>query len=480
MNYRYMGYIASFITGMAILILEIISFRLLAPHFGTSSYVIGIIINTILLALAVGYISGGYTVDRFPSHKLPYLIILGADIYLMIIFCIYPVLLQFLSKRSVIAGSFAAILLMFFVPAALLAFVPTYLIKLLIIEKKVGTASGRIFFISTLGSIVGGLLTTFVFIPNLGSRTTFLMTIVILLMITIIGLVKFNKRFSLCFLLLAVPFVFSQATSSEYIYQTESEYNIISIREEKGSLFLELNDNFGYQSQSLDQETKLSYSYYDYLLFPNLLIDANRTLILGNGAGTSMMQMSHFFDTEIDGVEIDSKLTEVGRAYFRLKLNEDKLTIFHEDARTFLIHNDKGYDVINIDVYAGSPYIPFQTATVEFFQLVNRSLNEGGIVAINIPGYSINTPFGDYYLNTVTRVFPNSYLSGHVLYAFKSDLDKDSIIQRIGGKKLPENLDYISRKVLSKLEKVDLKSSGNIFTDELAPVEKMTFEIIKR
>ena len=108
------------------------------------------------------------------------------------------------------------------------------------------------------------------------------------------GLWRFTK-FSPLLLLLFIPFRFVSANTSHFLYSTESEYNLIMVTEEHGQRFLRLNKLWGYHSKSLNPETKLSYDYYDEFLVAQLFSDAQATLILGNAAGTSMMQTTPFF-----------------------------------------------------------------------------------------------------------------------------------------------------------------------------------------
>lgn len=475
---KYMEYITCFTTGFAVLVFELASFRLLAPYFGVSSYVTGSIINTILLALSIGYVVGGYAADRYKSARLPYLVILGSTLYLFIIYAIHPHLLHSLSFRSVILGSSIAILSMFFLPMVLLAFIPPYFIKSLAQKNQVGKAAGGIFSLSTLGSIIGGLATTFLFIPYLGSRITFLLTVILLLTISVVGLWRFTK-FSPLLLLLFIPFTFVSADTADFLYSTESEYNIIMVTEDKQARYLSLNKHFGHQSKSLNPETKLSGDYYDLFLVAQLFTDANSTLILGNGAGTSMMQTRHFFNARIDGVEIDSVLTEVGKDYFGLVL-DDRTRIYHEDARTYLIKNQDKYDVIYIDIFAGSPYVPFHVTTLEFYRLVKSALSENGVVAINLPRYAGGTQLGEYLLNTIAAVFPNSFLSFHVLYAFKNATNLEKLRASLNTSEIPPYLAPVTSITLKKMQKVTLTSPEKIFTDDYAPVESMSYAILRK
>lgn len=475
-NKNFFAYAVCFITGMVILILELISFRLFAPYFGNSAYVIGILINTILLALALGYYIGGYTADKIKSNKLPYFVIFIVAIYLLIIFASYANILQYFSNLSTISGVFIAAIIMFFIPTAFLAFIPPYFIKILATKQTIGTISGRIFSISTFGSIFGGLLTTFILIPSIGSRSIFLITIILLIITSIFGLARYSKMFYLLFLFLVIPFFISpSATGSNIIYQAESEHNIITVYNESGTLYLRLNQNKTFHSISLDSKTKLSYEYTDYFLIPHMILEAENTLILGNAAGTIMTQTTYFFDTNIDAVELDPKLTDVGEKYFNLRGN-----VFHQDARNFLIKNKKKYDIINIDISSGNFYIPFHLVTLEFFMLINNSLNENGILIINILPPFFNTELGDYYLNTIIQVFPNSYFSGDQLYAFKSNISRETIIQKVDEFKAPQDMDLVIYKFKLNFKKIGLEPSDKYFTDDYAPIEKLTFEVMKR
>ena len=104
--------------------------------------------------------------------------------------------------------------------------------------------------------------------------------------------------------------------------------------------------------------------------------------ILGNAAGTTSRAYEEFFPrTRVDGVEIDSELSEIGRRYF--DMNNPRLHLYHEDARPFLRRIDARYDVISVDAYR-QPYIPFYLTTVEFFETVRDRLAPGGVLIVNV------------------------------------------------------------------------------------------------
>ncbi|MCF7916184.1 MAG: fused MFS/spermidine synthase [Candidatus Omnitrophica bacterium] len=478
---KYFEYNICFISGFSILSLEIISFRIFTPYFGTATYTSGIIINTILLSLALGYLLGGIAAHKFKSYKLPCFMILGSSLYLLAVLFYYPFILKTLTFKSLIMGCITAVLILFSLPMILLAMVSPYLIKLLHVKNDVGKISGKIFALSTLGSVVGGSFTTFIFIPSFGSKISFSIIVYFLIAISIIGLIKYNKRYSLVLVLL-IPFYFlpSNKQPKDTIYKGESEHNVITITKKKKHFYLKLGINSGYHSKSFDFKNYLTKSRYDYFLFPQLLLNAKNTLVLGNAVGVSMSQIHTFFDTNIDGVEIDAKLTNLGKQYFGLKIDK-KLSIFHEDARTFLYNDKKKYDIIYLDVYTGNSLIPFHVTTIEFFKLLDKKLNKKGIIAINLPYFPLESKFIEYYLNTIIKVFPNSYFfsKGFIVYAFKDNIDKKTMYELTKNKEIPNQLSELSTTILLKLKKINKKNSKNIFKDDYAPVEKMTYHIFE-
>ena len=475
---NYFAYLTCFITGLVILVIELVSFRLLAPYFGTSSYVTGIIINTVLSALAIGYYIGGYTADNYKSIKLPYIIILLTAIFLLIFFYLYPIILKYMSHYNAILGSFLSIFIMFFIPMITLAFIPPYLIKMLTSVDNIGKTAGRIYSLSTFGSIIGGMLTTFIFIPYLGSQKTFITAVILLLIISILGLFIFSRYSILLFLIILIPLIFYPKKNNNAVYSTESQYNIIKVLKENNELFLYLNNFFGYHSKSLNNQ-KLSESYYDYFLITPALANGKEVLILGNGAGTCMTQLSYFYNLHIDGIEIDPVLTKVGSDILNLIPDKNEATIIHKDARYYLNKIDKLYDIIIIDLYAGSPYIPFHLTTIEFFKLVNKHLKSNGVIAINFPEYALNTDLETYYINTIDKAFPSIFISDHVIYIFKENKDLNFIKNKIEKFQSNHNLKLIFNNILNQINKKPTIKTNLIFTDDYTPIDNLIFKILK-
>ena len=195
-----------------------------------------------------------------------------------------------------------------------------------------------------------------------------------------------------------------------------------------------------------------------------------RMAILGNAAGTTARAYGHFFPaTEIDGVEIDGELTEVGERFFDLR--NPNLTTHHEDARPWLRRSAGDYDVIMVDAYR-QPYIPFYLATEEFFELVRDRLAPGGVVIVNAGHPEGNDDLETVLGRTMSEVFPtvlrdpieptNTLLVGSEAPISAARL-RDSIPE------LPRELQAVAAEELVQIG--PRLHGGEVYTDDRAPVE---------
>lgn len=167
-----------FITGMAVLIVEVLAIRLLSPYFGTSMFVLSSVLTVVLAALALGYFWGGRLADRYP-HPLPlYGILAIGGFAIAFSYALSSIVIPFLSALVPITyGPLLLSIVFFFIPAFLLGTDSPYVIKLLTKDADPATAgaiTGNTFFWSTVGSIVGSLSAGFFFIPLVGIEATLL------------------------------------------------------------------------------------------------------------------------------------------------------------------------------------------------------------------------------------------------------------------------------------------------------------------
>ena len=407
-----------FVAGGGTLATEICASRLLAPYFGSSTVVWANVIGLILLYLSVGYWVGGRVADARPRPELLGRIILVAAVAIAAIpFVSRPALDLALHgfaavSVGVVAGSFLVALAMFAVPVTLLGAVSPFAIRLALGDvSEAGSVAGRLYALSTVGSILGTFLSALVFVPLVGTRRTMVGTAALLALsaVLLLGRRWLAVAVAVGALLLVPPGAVKGA--SGLLYETESPYQYVSVRrQDDGSRILQLNEGVAVHSV-WRRDTVLTGGYWDlFLLLPPLLgRPADRMLVIGNAGGTVARAYGRFYPrTWIDGVEIDGAVTAAGRRYLGLRDNP-RLRVITADGRPFLALTKRRYDLIVVDAYH-QPYVPFYLATQEFFRLVRDHLRLGGIVALNVAAVPGDRRLTRAIGSTLASVFPSVWV----------------------------------------------------------------------
>jgi spermidine synthase len=403
-----------FVVGMASLGAEIAGVRLLAPYFGASTVVWANTIGVVLVALSIGYWLGGRYADRRPRREPLCFVVLTASLLLGAVpFVARPLLdagVQALDAVSAGAfvGSLLAVLVLIALPVLLLGMVAPWALRLAMDNvEEAGTVAGRLYALSTAGSLVGTLLSALVLIPAIGTQRTFVTLAVCLAVVAVVGLRSRRPVAAAPFVLaalLALPegTIKAGENGARVIYEKETEYQYARVLQDaNGERRLELNE--GHAVHSLYRPgTVLTGDYWDAMLF-----DSGRprsVAILGNAAGTTARAFHTLRpNVRLDPVEIDPELTKIGYRWFGLPRS---IKVHHEDARPYLRQNkNKRWDAILVDAYR-QPYIPFYLVTKEFFQLVRDRLTANGRIVVNV-----GHPEGDHALEkvmtaTMRSVFP--------------------------------------------------------------------------
>src|SRR5687767_13751746 len=409
-----------FVVGTGSLGAEIAAVRLLAPYFGASTIVWANTIGIVLVALSVGYWLGGRLADRHPNMRALCFTALSAAVLLALMpFVADPLLdvavdaLDEISAGAFV-GSLLAVLVLVAVPVLLLGTVSPWAIRLAVHSvEEAGTVAGRLYALSTAGSLLGTLLSALLFIPLVGTRRTFLIFALAIAIVAVMGLRPVG-RYALApaaiaaLIALPVGTLKADADGGRVIYDTDTEYQYARVVDRTdGTRALELNEGQA-QHSIYDRTTVLTGDVWDsHLVLPFVSLDrpARRVAILGNAAGTTSRAYEEFFPgTRVDGVEIDSELSEIGRRYF--DMNNPNLHLYHEDARPFLRRIDADYDVISVDAYR-QPYIPFYLTTKEFFETVRDRLAPGGVLIVNVGHPEGQDDLEKVLTATIAEVFPN-------------------------------------------------------------------------
>ncbi len=469
---------------MASLGAEIAAARLMAPFFGASTIVWANTIGVVLVALSAGYWLGGRLADRHPHKRgLCGLVLAAAALLALVPLVARPFLnlsIKAFDTLSVgaFAGSLFGTLSLVAVPVLLLGAVSPWALRLKLSDlERSGQTAGRLYAVSTVGSLVGTFLSSLLLIPLLGTQRTFLAFAVALAVVAACGL---PRRFALVALavaaLLAVPVGRTKAAErgARVVYEAETPYQYARVvQEPDGARVLELNE--GQAIHSLYRpHTVLTDNYWDaFLVDPAAALGRPpRSLaVLGDGAGTMVRAYGRFFAaTSIDAVEIDGELTDIGRRYFGLRARPG-LRLLSADARPFLRSTDRRYDAIFVDAYR-QPYIPFYLSTREFFRLVRSRLNPGGVVLINVGHPDDSDALEKVLTATLRTAFPHVLRDpvksvNTVLIAGAGRLDAARL--RAAAPALAPPLRPVAAAAAARLEPP--LPGGTVYTDDVAPVE---------
>lgn len=523
--------ITAFVTGAAVMIGEIAAARAIAPHFGTSIIVWTNVIGIILVALSIGYWVGGRLSERRPDGRL-----LGTIIALAGVLLIIPAfatrwiagtlivdLFRFGSGFLVVLiGSFVAVILLFALPIALLGMVSPFLVKLacsgsvqnrisdrmskIEFRTGVGAIAGKLYAISTIGSLVGTFLPTLVLLPAFGTRRTMLLAAAVLIVLGVWLATRRRAPALLGVLVLVLVLVPDRPIpwflGGETIAQRDSRYQLLRIvdnfspsgsegereGEAKRDRFLVFNEGLGIQSRAVFDPAAIE-GYFPIVAAIPTLFPSPRILILGNAGGTIANLMQRFFPgdgLDITGVELDPAVTAITAAHFPLP--PQPYSISHADSRVFLRGINARYDVIVADAYTSQLTIPPHLVSREFFELARSRLTPGGLLVANV-----NAPSRDSVLlrtieQTVAAAFPHVVIGkagetwNYLILA--SDQPIQGRLPALRELQLPESVRAEIQRFLETIEPVTANPGRRHFTDNWAPLELFTdleiFEAIRR
>ena len=399
-----------FVTGATVLVIELMGARVMAPFFGSGLYTWSALIAVTLAALAVGYATGGRLADRKPDLAVFFGLIMAAGAWTLLTPLVAGHLLDYLSRISEPRiGVLVSSLVLFTPNLLLLGAVGPFVIRLITrSEEVVGSRSGLVFSVSTVGSLVGALGTGFFLSPNYGVQAIFGMCGLLLIVISGIGFL-YLRRLLLVFVspLMVLPLLNpapSPTGTLSIVAQQPSFYGQLQVVD-KGSIRMLLVDGIG--QNYMDKNNLYNVRYLNFLssLIATRAADSNipgRTLLIGAGAGHLPMLLANA-NTRLDVVELDSRAIDLARTYFGFRLPHDHIHI--ADGRAFLHNTPLRFDHVVIDAFS-SDQVAAHLLTREALVTVESRLAPGGMLAINvtstISGRDVSAVF-----HTLRSVFGN-------------------------------------------------------------------------
>ena len=409
-------YAVIFVSGAAILALELLASRIMTPYFGVSLYIWTGILSITLVSLALGYWAGGRFAGAARTGAVERLIglyaLLPALAALSIVAaCLaYPYAFLPLAGWSLILGSFAACLILLFVPLATTSAMNPLLVAIALRQARehAGDAgAGRVFFVSTIGSVAGVLVTAFAIIPHLTNFAAVLIVAVTLALLSLAAALSASPQprsrplivssavvaalAALALLWNADAYTGRQGTVqySGGAWRVEASYSSLFgtvkiLRTEANAdsgLFHRLYFHDGLVQNTVDSRGR-SESFYTYALEALALAyrpHLRSVLTLGLGAGMVPTQFARR-GVAAEVVEIDPNSLRVAQQFFGF--DPAKVRVHHVDARTFVRNCPRRYDAIVVDLFHGDG-TPDYLVTRDFFQGLRACLAPDGVAVFN-------------------------------------------------------------------------------------------------
>lgn len=477
-----------FTCGALVMIFEIIGSRILSPFIGASTYIWTSLIGVILASLSIGYWFGGRLADKNPDVKILASVIFIAGGLISLTVLIKDVLLSMIAGATMMIELKALIAaLLLFAPASIcLGFVTPFAVRLkMTTVEETGRTVGRLYALSTIGSIVGTFTAGFFLIPFLGSiRTLYLIAgslILLSLLLVPLAISKIN-------IAVITFFIFGVAASeggayilrtNNGVYDIDTEYSRVQVFETKDPntarpiRALATDPYFVQSAMFLDSdELVLEYGKY-YHLIRHYNPGFSNTLIIG-GAGYSFPReyLRSYPQARIDVVEIDPQMTQIARDHFRMT-DDARMQIFHEDGRMYINRTETGrYDAILMDAFGSLFSVPHHLTTIEAVTQFHRILSNDGVIVFNL-GAAITGPGSGFLqaeLATYKKVFPEVHLY-KVNVAYPDERLQNLIIVASKSANIVESKDTQIAALLAHRYEKPTPLTLSYLTDDLAPVE---------
>jgi spermidine synthase len=399
--------------GAAIMIVQILGAKMLAPYLGTSHFVWTAQIAVTLLALAAGYYAGGRLADRSQRLGQVYVAVLLAALYLCATTLVIRPLAYWCLDLRLAVGSLLASTLLFFVPLLLLAMVGPFFVRVVTVSVSgVGGNVGRLAAMGTLGSFAGTMLIGYVLIPLFPNTLTIYLTSASLFAISGVYFLVWERRSrNLPAVLLGIGlgmglgFVGVRAEGramgdrSMELYRSNSNFGMLQVVDHRDTGFRYLLNDYLVQN-TYDPARGQSVSLFTYMLHDLAWAytpEIRSALCIGLGIGivpTLMVQEG----VEVDVVEINPPVVDIARDFFDCPI--DRFQVAVGDGRHFLLRSTNRYDTIILDAFLGDSS-PVHLMTREAFESMRRLLRPEGTVVINC--FAEFTPGRDFFGASLDR-----------------------------------------------------------------------------
>ncbi len=527
------------LAGAAITIIEFSAIRFMSPWFGQSNHIWANVIGVIMLGIAQGSALGGRFADRSKTANLMFGAFGLAAMWLALVAVFGPRMFDLLAPSDLLSmqilpvaryGSLFSAALCFGSPVLLLAMATPFLVRIGAKQAPVGRTAGAMLAWGTVGGLIGCFLTPVILVPVFGSRGTLVLVGLAIAVVSLQQLIRARaRRFApaLAGALSCAGVLVWQMTGSPtlrwhdgQLAEVESRYQTIRVVQRSLELmapeagitpaqggkygttpmrFLRHDEDAEtYQSlYVLRRPNPLALTgirYFEHMavgatFIPRRESNELRVLIIGYAGGTVYRTLREIVPDDVKltvlGVEIDPGVITVAREYLsHAELEGEGLELITgEDARTVVnaLPASRTFDLVLVDAYARTNYLPFQLASKEFFEKVRSHLAPEGWLGVNVLGNGMKGVVAKSVATTMTDavgptfVTPNRFYLGNVI-----------LWSSPGGTRAPRVrlVAPIHKGLLAAvydLERMTVlhdpkKDGGVVLTDDLSPSDRMADE----
>ncbi len=501
-----------FASGALIMVLEMVGARVMAPHLGTSVIVWTSLIGVVLACLALGAWLGGRLADKQLSPAILGRILAGAGLGCALTALGHRFVGSIVTHYvdNIYLAAVVAAICLFALPAILFGMISPYIIRLRLADIATsGATVGRLYALSTTGSILGTFLGGFVLISFFPSTYILLGTAAAMLMLSLLvsRYAATSEIVPRILILIALPLIGVLNASYEHeltIHGTpppfETPHNNIRISsgydEDKRLVRLMATDpGYAQSGMYVEAPTELLFEYTKrYAIGTVLFPKAQKILMLGGG-GYSLpkwLLAGHGgLDSEslrLDVVELDPGMTALAKSHFALP-DDARMRIFHEDARRYITMNKEKYDLVFVDVFNSHYSIPFHMGTVEAAKALRRTVHDDGAVLMNIISAfegedsailqsiygALSTSFSTLHIFAVDGQKPLTEVQNFIVLALPKAQERIERILVSQGEEFSPQIQSMLKDRLS--QKISLLVPP--LYDEFAPVERYAQALLK-
>ncbi len=502
-----------FTSGALIMVLEMVGARVMAPYLGTSVIVWTSLIGVVLACLACGAWLGGRIADKTLSFATLGRILAGAGAGCALTAFGHRFMGIAVSESigNIYLAAVVAALGLFAFPAVLFGMVSPYIIRLRLADLATsGATVGRLYALSTAGSIVGTFLGGFVLISFFSSTHILLGVSASMVLLSLLVWNKGGPAELMPRILIfaAIPMIFTfnnfyedsmtKGGTPPAVETPHSNIRLIKGYSENNRPVLYMATDPGYAQSGtyLDNPSELMFKYTKYYALGTVLFPKTEQILMLGGGGYSVPKWLlaghgglNGEKLRLDVVELDSGMTKLAKASFGLP-DDKRMNIYHDDARRFINRNTNKYDLVFVDVFNSHYSVPFHMGTVEAAKALRHSVKDDGAVMMNIisafegkDSYIFQSIYGAlsqvFEQVLIFAVEPNTPLKDVQNFMVMAlPVKRDDIIATINNKNATFSKP-IMEMLSTQINKKVTQDVGPLY-DDFAPVERYAQALLKK